>query len=191
MGRSCGGLTSNIHVLVGAESRPVILRLTGGQVANCTQADALTDELGEGDILLADKGYDSDAMWVKATRRKVWTNIPPKTNRKGFFAFFAVGLSAKESGRALLQQDQTAPRHRNSIQQAPGKLSRRRKNIVPEFMCRRRRTGSVQSRSNPSIAETNSPLVSSKPEPLQYQPAQEWCVRGYAPAHQPSCRLWK
>lgn len=82
MGRYRGGLTSKIHALVDAEGRPVTLRLTGGQVADCSQADALTDELGEGDILLADKGYDTNAIRAKAAERKAWANIPPKTNRK-------------------------------------------------------------------------------------------------------------
>ncbi|RVK41610.1 IS5 family transposase, partial [Sinorhizobium meliloti] len=70
-----------------AEGRPVNLRLTGGQIADCTEADALTDELGEGDILLADKGYDSNAIRAKAAERKAWANILPKTNRKGSFIF--------------------------------------------------------------------------------------------------------
>ncbi|WP_234834569.1 IS5 family transposase [Sinorhizobium meliloti] len=87
MGRSRGGLTSKIHALVDAEGRPVNLRLTGGQIADCTEADALTDELGEGDILLADKGYDSNAIRAKAAERKAWANILPKTNRKGSFIF--------------------------------------------------------------------------------------------------------
>lgn len=80
MGRSRGGLTSKIHALVDAEGRPVNLRLTGGQVADCTQADALTDEL-------ADKGYDSNAIRARAAARKAWANIPPKTNRKASFVF--------------------------------------------------------------------------------------------------------
>jgi transposase len=87
MGRSRGGLTSKIHALVDAEGRPVDLRLTAGQIADCSQADALTDGLGEGDILLADKGYDSDAIRTKAAERKAWANIPPKTNRKAPFIF--------------------------------------------------------------------------------------------------------
>ena len=87
MGRSRGGLTSKIHALVDAEGRPVTLRLNGGQVADCREAEALFDALGEGDILLADKGYDSDAIRAKAAERKAWANIPPKTNRKGTFAF--------------------------------------------------------------------------------------------------------
>ncbi|WP_375679387.1 IS5 family transposase [Rhizobium sp. T1470] len=87
MGRSRGGLTSKIHALVDAEGRPVTLRLTGGQIADCTEADALTDSLGEGDILLADKGYDSNAIRAKAAARKAWANIPPKANRTGSFSF--------------------------------------------------------------------------------------------------------
>lgn len=87
MGRSRGGLTSKIHALVDAEGRPVTLRLTAGQVADCTEAEALIENLGEGDILLADRGYDSNAIRAKAVERKAWANIPPKTNRKGSFAF--------------------------------------------------------------------------------------------------------
>ncbi|WP_156807282.1 IS5 family transposase [Brucella ceti] len=87
MGRSRGGLTSKIHALVDAEGRPVNLRLTGGQIADCAEADALTNELGEGDILLADKGYDTNAIRAKAAARKAWANIPPKSNRKGSFVF--------------------------------------------------------------------------------------------------------
>ena len=87
MGRSRGGLTSKIHALVDAEGRPVTLRLTGGQVADCAEAEVLIDGLGEGDILLADKGYDNNAIRTKAAQRKAWANIPPKANRKGTFAF--------------------------------------------------------------------------------------------------------
>lgn len=89
MGRSRGGLTSKIHALVDAEGRPVTLRLTGGQVADCREAEALLDDLDEGDILLADKGYDSDAIRARARERKAWANIPPKANRKATFAFSA------------------------------------------------------------------------------------------------------
>lgn len=78
MGRSRGGLTSKIHALVDAEGRPVNLRLTGGQIADCAEADALTDELGAGDILLADKGYDTNAIRAKAAERKALGQHPAK-----------------------------------------------------------------------------------------------------------------
>ena len=87
MGRSRGGLTSKVHALVDADGRPINLRLTGGQIADCTEADALLSGLGDGGILLADKGYDSNAIRAKAAERKAWANIPPKASRKGTFAF--------------------------------------------------------------------------------------------------------
>lgn len=107
MGRSRGGLTSKIHALVDAEGCPVNLRLTGGQVADCTQADALMVDLGEGDILLADKGYDTDAIRAKAAARKAWANIPPKANRKGkpqrLLRVLALGLSCPENYLATIK----------------------------------------------------------------------------------------
>ncbi len=66
---------------------PGHLRLTGGQIRRLHRGRRATDELGEGDILLADKGYDTNAIRAKAAERKAWANIPPKTNRKGSFVF--------------------------------------------------------------------------------------------------------
>ena len=88
MGRSRGGLTSKIHALVDAEGRPVVLRLTAGQVHDSLEAEALLEGvMNEGSTLLADKGYDSNAIRAMAEDRKAWANIPPKSNRKGSFAF--------------------------------------------------------------------------------------------------------
>lgn len=87
MGRSRGGLSSKIHALVDAEGRPITLRLTAGQVADCQEADALIETLGKGDILLADRGYDTNAIRAKVAERKAWANVPPRSNRKGTFVF--------------------------------------------------------------------------------------------------------
>ena len=87
MGRSRGDLTSKIHALVDAEGRPVTLRLTGGRVHDCLEAEALIETINEGDILLADRGYESNAIRALAAEKKVWANIPPRSNRKGSFAF--------------------------------------------------------------------------------------------------------
>ena len=110
MGRSRGGFTSKIHALVDAEGRPVNLRLTSSQVANCTEADALTDELDEGNILLADKGYDTNAIRAKPAERKTWANIPPKTNRKDSFV----------SSRWVYRQRNLVERFFNRIKQFRG-----------------------------------------------------------------------
>lgn len=87
MGRSRGGRNSKIHALVDAEGRPVKFRLTGGQVAECCEAEVLPLDLGEGDILLADRGHDTIAIRARARERKAWANVPPRSNRKGCFVF--------------------------------------------------------------------------------------------------------
>ena len=87
MGRSCGGLTSKIHALVDAEGRPVKLRRTGGQVADCAQAEALTIDVQGGHVLLADRGYDTNGLQAAMAERNAWANIPPKSNRTRSFAF--------------------------------------------------------------------------------------------------------
>ena len=87
MGRSRGGLTSKIHAIVDAEGRPINLRLTGGQAADCSQAEGLIECIKEGGTLLADKAYDTDTIRKTAAERKIWADIPPKSSRKDVFAF--------------------------------------------------------------------------------------------------------
>ena len=63
MGRSRGGLTTKkIHALVDANGLPILLKLTPGQAHDGRSADDMLDGLGQGQILLADRGYDSDAL---------------------------------------------------------------------------------------------------------------------------------
>ena len=87
MGRSRGGLTTKIHALVDAEGRPIRITLTPGQAHDSTAAEELLANLTPGTILLADKAYDSNAIRGQAQEQDVWANIPPKSNRKGSFAF--------------------------------------------------------------------------------------------------------
>ena len=99
MGRSRGGLTSKIHALVDADGRPVALRLTGGQVHDSQEAGALLDAMPEGATLLADKGYDSNAIREAAARKNAWANIPSRSNRKQRFPFSG-WLYRQQIGRA-------------------------------------------------------------------------------------------
>lgn len=85
MGRSRGGLTSKIHALVDADGRPVAP--DGGQVHDSQEAEALLDVMPEGATLLADKGYDSNAIREIAASKNAWANIPARSNRKQRFAF--------------------------------------------------------------------------------------------------------
>ena len=87
MGHSRGGLTSKIHAIVDAEGRPINLCLTGGQVADCSQAEGLMACVKEGGTMLADKAYDTYAIRKTAADLKIWANIPPTSNRSDVFAF--------------------------------------------------------------------------------------------------------
>jgi transposase len=68
-------------VIVDALGNPLALSLTGGQVHDITQADALL-ALVEPEALLADKGYDADHFVETLTARAIKVVIPPKSNRK-------------------------------------------------------------------------------------------------------------
>jgi len=59
----------------------VALSLTPGQAADINQAVPLLDQL-EPDALLADKGYDSDALVEALEERGITPVIPPKANRR-------------------------------------------------------------------------------------------------------------
>ena len=62
MGRSRGGLTTKIHAVVDKQGRPIKLKLIAGQDADITIAPEMIADLPEGALLLADKGYDSNAL---------------------------------------------------------------------------------------------------------------------------------
>ena len=57
------------------------LSLTGGQVHDIAQAEALAAQV-EPDALLADKGYDCDGFIESLKVRAITPVIPPKSNRK-------------------------------------------------------------------------------------------------------------
>jgi len=81
LGRSRGGFSCKTHALTDALGLPVHFILTGGQAADITQAIPLMEGIRTG-ALLADKGYDADALldWLKP--RYIAAVIPPKANRK-------------------------------------------------------------------------------------------------------------
>ena len=60
---------------------PIRVLITAGTTADCTQAGKLIEGL-KAENLLADKGYDSDAIIAQATEQGMKSQIPPKRNRK-------------------------------------------------------------------------------------------------------------
>jgi transposase len=87
MGRSRGGLTTKIHALVDAEGLPIALKLTEGQAHDGRSAADMLEALTDGQILLADRAYDSDALRQSLAERGAWANIKPMPNRKNISAF--------------------------------------------------------------------------------------------------------
>jgi transposase len=81
LGRSKGGFTTKIHALVDALGNPLKFILTPGQRNDITQANSLVQDL-ENTMLLADKGYDSNALIEQLEKQKCIPVIPSKKNRK-------------------------------------------------------------------------------------------------------------
>lgn len=81
MGRSRGGLTTKLHLVTDGTGKPVKFQLTGGQAADCKQAESLLDGQ-KAEAVLADKGYDADSI-VQYVQNcmKAQVVIPPKCNR--------------------------------------------------------------------------------------------------------------
>ena len=82
MGRSRGGLTTKIHAVVDANGNPIGLKLTEGQAHDGRSAAAdMLAGIGPEQILLADRGYDSDALRATIASQGGWANIKPMPNR--------------------------------------------------------------------------------------------------------------
>ena len=82
IGQSRGGRTTKIHLGVDAYGLPLNFELTGGQVHDCKAAPTLLDKLPAADALLADKGYDSQALRERLALQASKPIIPKKKNSK-------------------------------------------------------------------------------------------------------------
>jgi IS5 family transposase len=81
IGRSRGGRTTKIHALSDPLWRPVALHLTPGQDADITAAPDVVALAPNARTIIADKGYDGDALRTAIKRRRARPIIPNKTNR--------------------------------------------------------------------------------------------------------------
>lgn len=81
MGRSRGGLTTKIHALVDADGLPIALKLTEGQAHDGKSAEDMLGQMKAGQVLLADRAYDSDALRQSLADRGAWANVKPLNHR--------------------------------------------------------------------------------------------------------------
>ena len=89
IGRSRGGRTTKIHILIDEAGRPLAFRLTAGNIADITVAAPLLEGAAASVWLIGDKGYDADHLRALLDRRGTIAVIPNKSNRKRRFPFDA------------------------------------------------------------------------------------------------------
>ena len=81
LGRSRGGFSTKIHVVVDGLGNPLRFLLTGGQRHDITQVYDLIDGFAP-DYLIADRGYDADAFLEFLANQGTEAVIPSRKNRK-------------------------------------------------------------------------------------------------------------
>jgi transposase len=81
LGRSRGGFTTKIHGGISGLGLPVKLALTPGQAADVTQAGALIAGV-PAEVVIADKGYDSQAVVDAVAAAGAEAVIPARKGRK-------------------------------------------------------------------------------------------------------------
>ena len=80
LGRSRGGFGTKVHVAVVSLGNPVSIHLSPGQDADCTHAEQLLGDHTP-QAVLADKGYDTNAVVAAVEQRGAEVVIPSKANR--------------------------------------------------------------------------------------------------------------
>lgn len=82
IGRTKGGRNTKLHAVCDAKGRPHVLLLTPGNVHDCKVARLCIEALPPSAELVADKGYDSQALREWLDERGTEAVIPPRRNRK-------------------------------------------------------------------------------------------------------------
>ncbi|MCV6591820.1 MAG: IS5 family transposase [Silicimonas sp.] len=82
-GRSRGGFTTKIHLLVNAAGLPMRTEITPGQTSDYIGFDlVMADNLPAPRVLLADRGYDADRIRDTLEKRDALPVIPMRKSRK-------------------------------------------------------------------------------------------------------------
>ena len=82
IGITKGGRNSKIHAIVDEFCRPWAFILTPGNTADCVMAEECVSLIPGIKELLADRGYDTDAIRAFLKERGIKAVIPGKSNRK-------------------------------------------------------------------------------------------------------------
>lgn len=82
IGPSRGGQTTKVHALTDTIGRPYAFELTAGNVSDAKAARLLFSRLAGARRLLADKGYDANAIRKELRQSGIVPVIPGRINRK-------------------------------------------------------------------------------------------------------------
>ncbi|PHV03390.1 IS5 family transposase [Iodobacter sp. BJB302] len=80
IGKSRAGNTSKIHLAVDAYGLPIAFEITGGEINDCTAAPQLVAQLPSAEVIIADKGYDSESIRQQIKAQGARSVIPRKRN---------------------------------------------------------------------------------------------------------------
>jgi transposase len=82
-GRSRGGFSTKIHARTNAQGLPIALLLTPGEASDSTAFnDLMAEHDADPEVMLADKGYDSDAIRHEIRARGGSPEIPTRRSRR-------------------------------------------------------------------------------------------------------------
>ncbi|SEJ49047.1 Transposase DDE domain-containing protein [Azotobacter beijerinckii] len=80
IGKSRAGHTSKIHLAVDAHGLPVAFEITGGNVNDCSSVPELIAQLPSAEVIVADKGHDSERIRERMEAQGARAIIPRKRN---------------------------------------------------------------------------------------------------------------
>jgi transposase len=80
IGKSRAGNTTKIHLAVDGYGLPVEFEITGGEVNDCSAAPDLIARSPDAQVIIADKGYDSEHIRQQIAKKGTRAVIPRKCN---------------------------------------------------------------------------------------------------------------
>jgi transposase len=142
MGRSRGGLTTKIHAIVDACGLPILLKLSEGQAHDGRSAQDMLGSVGRGDILLADRAYDSNALRETLAARGARANVKPMPQR----------LNPPAFSKRLYRQRNLVERFFNKLKQFRAVATRYDKRDDNYLACVKLASVRIWMRFNESVA---------------------------------------
>ena len=82
IGKSRGGNSTKIHLAVDSGGLPVYFELSGGQVHDVVHGNSLVSNAPDSEVVVADKGYDSEKLREYIRQRNAKPVIPRRNNSK-------------------------------------------------------------------------------------------------------------